>query len=174
MLMTRKKTAMSVITQDIDINFEDDRWSSAYEELCQRAILACMKQVNPSFSSFEISIVLADDAFVQRLNKEYRGKDKPTNVLSFPQHEPEELKSRNDFTSLGDIILAYETVKKESLEQSKSMEMHTSHLIVHGFLHLLGYDHIEDSDAEEMEALEIKTLKTLGIKNPYESGAIMA
>lgn len=111
----------------------------------------------------EISIVLADNAFVQNLNKTYRGKDKPTNVLSFPQ-DPE---GDSRMTNLGDVVLAYETVKKEADSQKKPFENHVTHLLVHGILHLLAYDHEDDAEAEEMESLEIRVLESLGIKNPY-------
>lgn len=109
----------------------------------------------------EVAIVLADDDFVKDLNSKYRGKNKPTNVLSFPD---------SDFSlshNLGDIILAIETIETEAKEQKKSLHAHTTHLLIHGFLHLLGYDHIEEKDAEKMEQKEIKILKKLGIKDPY-------
>ena len=117
---------------------------------------------------FEIAVVLADDDFVQNLNKQYRGKDKPTNVLSFPD-DSFSLSPKPQATSLnlGDIILAFETIEKEATEQQKTFRNHSKHLLVHGFLHLLGYDHIKDKDAEIMEKLEIKILKKLGISNPY-------
>jgi probable rRNA maturation factor len=111
----------------------------------------------------EISIVLADNAFIQSLNRTYRGKDKPTNVLSFPQDPG----SDDKVTNLGDVVLAYETVKKEAISQKKSFENHVTHLLVHGILHLLAYDHENDAEAEEMESLEIRVLESLGIKNPY-------
>jgi probable rRNA maturation factor len=120
--------------------------------------------------AIEVSIVLADDGFVQDLNKRYRDKDNPTNVLSFPQTEEDSLLvSPAPFLSLGDIILAYETVEKEASQQAKSFEEHLRHLIVHSCLHLLHYDHIEEQEAEEMESIEILVLKGMGIKNPYES-----
>lgn len=125
----------------------------------------------------EISLVFADDAFIRELNKTYRGKDKPTNVLSFPQYEPKEIPEKIEgnlpFISLGDIVLAYETIEREAQEQEKSFEDHFLHLIVHGLLHLLGHDHEEDDEAEIMENLEIRILEGIGIKNPYESGDFM-
>lgn len=105
----------------------------------------------------DVAIVLADDDFIQRLNHQYRGKNKATNVLSFPNEEE----------SLGDIILAYETIEQEALTQGKDFKDHATHLIIHGILHLMGYDHENDEDAARMEAKEIKYLKQLGIKNPY-------
>lgn len=113
---------------------------------------------------FEISLVLADNKFVQDLNRDYRGKDKPTNVLSFPQ-DPE---PGSALAHLGDVIMAYETMLRESEEQNKQLNSHITHLLVHGILHLMAYDHETDAEAEEMESLEIRILETLGVKNPYE------
>lgn len=110
----------------------------------------------------EVSVVLADDNFVQGLNREYRGKDKPTNVLSFPQDPP----------MLGDIVLAFETIEREASEQNKDFAAHLTHLLVHGVLHLLGYDHEDDQEASEMEGLEIEILQKMGINNPYEDDTV--
>ena len=148
-------------TVEIDIAQQSDLWP-ACDELIRISVLAALSGAGFSKSS-ELSVVLADDAFIQDLNKTYRSKDKPTNVLSFPQDE--------DF-SLGDIILAYETIKREADEQHKSFEAHLTHLCIHGTLHLLGFDHISDKEAEEMEALEIRILAGLNIENPYESGGL--
>ena len=111
------------------------------------------------FSELEVSVVLADDKEVQTLNKTFRHKDKPTNVLSFPSDEKEEL---------GDIILAFETIMREAIDAEISPLHHTIHLIVHGFLHLLGYDHENENEAHHMESMEIQILKALNISNPYE------
>ena len=116
----------------------------------------------------EITLTLTDDLAVQALNKAHRGKDKPTNVLSFPAYDPNDPHVPGEVIHLGDIVLAYETITHEAMEQNKSFEDHLTHLIVHGSLHLLGYDHEDDTEAQVMEALEIKILSTLGIKNPYE------
>lgn len=109
--------------------------------------------------SGEISILLADDAFVQNLNKTWRGKDKATNVLSFPQDVP---------GMLGDVVLAYETIAREAEAQGKSFAAHLTHLVIHGYLHLIGYDHENKAQAATMETLETQILKSLNIKNPYE------
>ena len=106
----------------------------------------------------EVSVLLTDDAHIQILNQNYRGQDKPTNVLSFPQEEP---------ALLGDIIIAHETIAREAVEQGKSFEHHFTHMLVHGCLHLMGYDHETDAEAEEMEALEVEILAGMGVKNPY-------
>jgi probable rRNA maturation factor len=106
----------------------------------------------------ELSILFTDDAHIQRLNRDFRGKDKPTNVLSFPQPAG---------PLLGDIILAFETVRDEAALAGKALKEHMAHLIVHGFLHLIGYDHETDEEAEEMEALERAALARIGIADPY-------
>ncbi len=116
----------------------------------------------------EVTITLTDDSYIQELNRDHRSKDKPTNVLSFPNFENmTEIPAGIGEVPIGDIMVAFETVKRESIEQEKPLNHHFSHMIVHGFLHLLGYDHILDHQAEEMEALEVKILKKLDIPNPY-------
>jgi probable rRNA maturation factor len=110
----------------------------------------------------EVSLLFCDDARIKELNRQFRGQDKPTNVLSFPGPDP--LESAH---FLGDIAIAYETVAREAEEQGKSLEHHCRHMIVHGFLHLLGHDHEDDEEAEFMEATEIHILARLGVENPY-------
>lgn len=112
----------------------------------------------------ELSVTLADDARVRALNAEWRAKDKPTNVLTFPAVEPEETA---DAPMLGDVILAFETVEREAREEGKPLADHVSHLTIHGVLHLFGHDHLQDSEAEAMEAIEIRALARLGIADPY-------
>jgi probable rRNA maturation factor len=113
----------------------------------------------------ELSLVFADDATVKALNAEWRGKDRPTNVLSFPAFP---LKPGDRLPPLlGDVILAFETTAREAAEEGKPMDWHVSHLVLHGFLHLLGHDHLTDADAEKMEALERKILAKLAIPDPY-------
>ena len=125
--------------------------------------------------AIEVSVKLSDDREVHSLNKAYRGKDKPTNVLSFPQIQPdllETLANTDDGEALlGDIILAYETCRDEASAKNISFSHHVSHLIVHGSLHLLGYDHENEIDAGLMENCEINALATLGIANPYAEQA---
>ncbi|HEX7776745.1 MAG TPA: rRNA maturation RNase YbeY [Parvibaculum sp.] len=159
---------------DIDILREAGVWSSAAEETVRRAALRAF-EVAGEGGEAELCVVLADDAFVQTLNKTYRGKDKPTNVLSFPTGAipvaagPEPLWGGETGRArpLGDIVLAEETLIREASEQSKSFTDHLSHLVVHGVLHLLGEDHEEDDAAELMEALEREILSSLGIADPY-------
>lgn len=108
--------------------------------------------------SAELSIVLADDQRLKALNYQFRGKNKPTNVLSFPDED----------APIGGIAVAFETIDRESTAQKKSFVNHSKHMILHGFLHLLGYDHIIPRQARLMERTEIAILSTLGISNPYE------
>ncbi len=146
---------------EIDFIHEAGEWPEASNTIVEKGIHAVLK--HEGVSSAEASVVFCDDAFIQNLNRDYRDKDKPTNVLSFPQ----------DFTPkspmLGDSIFAFETIEREAVEQDKSFDDHLLHLSIHSTLHLLGYDHIEDDEAEEMETLEIKLLNELGVKNPYEN-----
>ena len=128
-------------------------------------------------ADLEFSIVLADDTTIQTLNRDYRGKDTPTNVLSFAALDAEE----ETFTApadepwpVGDVILAYETIEKEALEQNKSLRSHLAHLVAHGTLHLLGYDHEDSHEAEVMESLEVKILKKYGIDDPYSDRKTVA
>jgi len=135
--------------------------------LAEKAVLEALKQSGAKVAGVaELSIVLTDDAEQQVLNRDWRGIDKPTNVLSFPQIEP--------FAPvagiLGDITLARETLEREATELGKSFSDHFTHLVVHGFLHILGYDHIEDADALVMEGLETQILASLGIADPYADG----
>jgi probable rRNA maturation factor len=110
----------------------------------------------------EIAVAIATKAEIQNFNKDYRNLDKPTNVLSFPSGVPTEIAD-----ILGDIIICLEVVELEAQEQNKTFENHLIHMLVHGFLHLLGYDHIDEKDAAKMEGLEIEILSELKIANPY-------
>lgn len=123
----------------------------------------------PQDSQIEISVVLTDDKEIQAINKQYRNKDKPTNVLSFQiiQDDLESELKKQPHLLLGDIFISFDTLKREAKEQGKSIQNHFIHLFLHSFLHLLGYDHLEDDEAEQMESLEIKILDKMGIKNPY-------
>jgi probable rRNA maturation factor len=112
--------------------------------------------------------MLTDDAGIQTLNRNWRGIDKPTNVLSFPALQPRGERQMDDAPRmLGDIAIAYETTRREADEEQKPFEHHLSHLAVHGFLHLIGHDHEKDQEAETMEALEREILSQLGIPDPY-------
>ncbi len=131
---------------------------------------AVFREIDGSFYGAEMSISLVDDDAIQQLNRDYRGKDKPTNVLSFPGEQ-------NDDTAvfpidgmprfLGDVILSAETLEREALAAAKPLSHHLAHLIVHGTLHLIGYDHICDQEAQIMEALETRILGNFAIPDPY-------
>jgi len=116
----------------------------------------------------EVAIRLVDEEESHALNLQYRGKDKPTNVLSFPSDLPNEVLTSLKREPLGDIIICVPVVLAEATEQHKTATAHWAHLTIHGILPLLGFDHIDDEEAEEMEALEIDALQELGINNPYE------
>ncbi|HWC57068.1 MAG TPA: rRNA maturation RNase YbeY [Sphingomicrobium sp.] len=121
--------------------------------------------------SVEISVTLTGDEEVRALNAKWRGKDKPTNVLSFPMADEHDLVRANVSSAellLGDIVLARGVCEAEAAEKGVSVEDHATHLMVHGTLHLLGYDHHEDGEANDMESREVRALKRLGISNPYE------
>ena len=121
--------------------------------------------VTPFQPESEVTVRLVDEAESHELNLTYRGKDKPTNVLSFPFEAPPGI----ELPLLGDLIICRQVVEQEAAEQGKSPEAHWAHMVVHGTLHLLGYDHIEDEEAEEMEALETEIMLALGYPDPYIS-----
>ncbi len=153
---------------EIDISCLAGQWPQDLESALSHAVECTLRTVAPKAHGLEISLVLADNAMVQELNRRYRSKDKPTNVLSFPgqQLDPHNLEDLND-VHLGDVILAHETVAEESVRDEKSFQAHAIHLVVHGVLHLLGHDHVEEDEATFMENLEVKILQNLGINNPY-------
>ncbi|MBI3701280.1 MAG: rRNA maturation RNase YbeY [Afipia sp.] len=132
-----------------------------------RAIETAASIVDAETIDAELAIMLTDDEGIRTLNKNWRGIDKPTNVLSFPALQPTGPRDDDMPRMLGDIAIAYQTTRAEADAESKPFENHLSHLAVHGFLHLIGYDHEKDSDAEIMEELERKILAQLGIPDPY-------
>ncbi|MGC7590524.1 rRNA maturation RNase YbeY [Bisgaard Taxon 46] len=123
------------------------------------------RAVQPELSDVEMTVRIVDEAESHDLNFTYRGKDKPTNVLSFPFECPDEV----ELGLLGDLVICRQVVEKEAEEQGKPLIAHWAHMVVHGSLHLLGYDHIEDDEAEEMESLETEIMQSLGFDDPYLS-----
>jgi probable rRNA maturation factor len=138
------------------------------EAMILRAITAAAATIDAELDGVELAVMLTDDAGIRTLNKNWRGIDKPTNVLSFPALQPSAPPRDDDPPRmLGDIAIAYETLRREADEEAKPFDHHLSHLAVHGFLHLIGYDHETDEEAEVMEALEREILAQLGIPDPY-------
>ena len=165
-----------MMTLDIDID-ADPEWDSkaGWDSLVRRAAEAAIAesafpQLGQSTRAVELSVRLTGDEAVRALNAEWRGKDRPTNVLSFPQAEPADLcdaASDGPELMLGDLVLARGVCGNEAEEKRIPLESHAAHLIVHGTLHLLGYDHMDDHSAEEMESREVRALARLGIADPY-------
>jgi probable rRNA maturation factor len=153
----------------VSIEVEDEAWHTlaGLDELAQRAVAASLAGAGRHHGGGEIAILFTSDASVAEINAEWRGKNKPTNVLSFPAAPGMPLPSGLS-RPLGDIVLAHGVIAREAAEQGKTLHDHTAHLIVHGVLHLLGFDHEEDGEAEAMERLEARILKGLDISDPYE------
>lgn len=122
----------------------------------------------------ELSIQVVDEASISELNESYRQKSGPTNVLSFPFEAPPGLPEEEADKLLGDIIICAQVVSREATEQNKSLQAHWAHMVVHGVLHLLGYDHLDDDEAEAMESLEIQLLNELTFPNPYSDDSLEA
>lgn len=165
----------------VEIVIEDDRWEAfGLEALACRAMEATLGHLALNPAVFQAVVMGCDDARIAALNGSFRDKAKPTNVLSWPSEErgseyageaPDvpEPGSQDDPAPLGDIAIAWETCGREAAEQGKSVGDHVTHLLIHGILHLLGYDHVDDEDAELMEGIERQILASLGIDDPYES-----
>lgn len=164
------------------VRVEDEAWRGGLGDaanVCRRAAVAGWTLgrrdlpqdhdlASPLSAPVEISILLSNDDEVRALNKVHRRKDRPTNVLSFPGDTSAGAIGQD--VLLGDIVLAWETVAKEAENEHKPVSDHTSHLVIHGVLHLLGYDHEQDDDATHMERLEVDSLARLGVPDPYKAG----
>ena len=155
----------------VDIRVEDERWYGIAADPCAIVENAARAAIGdgPRVRS-EISVVLGDDELVQGLNRDYRDADRPTNVLSFALTDGDDgAQARGSCgpVMLGDVVLAYDTVAREADEQAKSPRDHTLHLVVHGVLHLIGYDHGTEAEARVMERMEQRVLATLGVADPY-------
>ena len=149
-----------------------DCWSDEpdAEAVILRAIAAAATLACADMDEAELAVMLTDDAGIAKINAAWRGLDKPTNVLSFPLATPEAIARA---PMLGDIVFAYETLDREAIEAGRPLAHHLSHLAVHGFLHLFGYDHQNDAEAEAMEAMEVAILGRLGIDNPYAGAPLL-
>lgn len=166
----------------LNVIFDDDNWSQKLPEVEDWAnevfdkALNFLSENDLGFEGWDnkpvsIALSLSNNDEVQKLNCEFRGKDKPTNVLSFANIDDDFFEDEflsQDVIELGDIIMAFETLEEEAKIKNISLKSHFAHLLVHGILHLFGYDHVEDDEADEMEGIEIDILKELGIANPYE------
>ena len=146
---------------DLQIACEQESGLPTAEQIEQWATAA----VQPQSDEVEMTVRIVDEAESHELNLNYRGKDRPTNVLSFPFECPDEV----ELPLLGDLVICRQVVEREAQEQEKPLMAHWAHMVVHGSLHLLGYDHIEDDEAEEMESLEAQIMTELGFADPYLS-----
>ena len=144
---------------DLQIACEQETGLPTAEQIEQWATAA----VQPQSDEVEMTVRIVDEAESHELNLNYRGKDRPTNVLSFPFECPDEV----ELPLLGDLVICRQVVEREAQEQDKPVMAHWAHMVVHGSLHLLGYDHIEDDEAEEMESLETQIMTGLGFADPY-------
>lgn len=147
---------------ELDVIYEVEAEKLPSAEQFKRWVETALQQAQGDVS---LCIQLVDSEDSQALNRDYRGKDKPTNVLSFPSEIPDFVQLEQQ--PLGDLAICVEVVEREAQEQQKQVEHHWAHMVIHGCLHLLGYDHIEDEEAEQMEALERELLATLDIADPY-------
>ena len=150
---------MGSIFVDLQIATENIEGLPTEEQIVQWATAA----VQPEGDEVEMTVRIVDEAESHELNLTYRGKDRPTNVLSFPFECPDEV----ELPLLGDLVICRQGVEREAAEQDKPLMAHWAHMVVHGSLHLLGYDHIEDDEAEEMESLETQIMQGLGFDDPY-------
>ncbi len=151
----------------IDIAVEAGGWpdEETLRALAEPAIAAGLAELGADSADGELSLLFTDDARMRVLNRDWRGKDRPTNVLSFPAFPMQVGNALPPM--LGDIVLARETVEREAAEEGKPFQHHLSHLLIHGLLHLAGHDHEEDEEAERMEAAERRALARLAIPDPY-------
>jgi probable rRNA maturation factor len=157
---------------EIEVSVSSDEWSKDLtdaETLARTAAAATLRQCAPTLldRAGEVTITLSDDQVLQQLNQDHRQKEGPTNVLSFPMMDGKDELSNEVDILLGDVIIAHGVTAREATESDKAISDHLSHLVVHGVLHLLGYDHEDDEDATEMENVEVEILKNLKISDPY-------
>ena len=173
----RRRTRNRAEPVKLEIAVRSARWRKrrGAQSVVRKAVLAAAKAA--SKAPAELAIVLSNDSAIQALNRDWRGKNAPTNVLSFPAAPSQQVKkagprqtggkSRGPSPYIGDIVIAYQTTAREAVAEGKPFDHHLAHLAVHGFLHLLGYDHENDRDAEKMESLERRILGRLAVPDPY-------
>jgi probable rRNA maturation factor len=161
--MTQNFPSELELQLDVQLAVEKENDLPTEDQLIQWATTALLKRTE--HEEPQLTIRFVDEAESQELNHEYRGKDKPTNVLSFPFEAPAHV----PIPLLGDLIVCKQVVEREAIEQEKTLTAHWAHMIVHGCLHLLGYDHIEDEEAEEMEGIERVVMAELGFEDPYKN-----
>ena len=168
--MPNPGTKLSSVLPFTEVLVVADCWHAEpdAEAVIHRAVNAAAEIADADVGDAELAVMLTDDSGIRTLNSNWRGIDKPTNVLSFPALQPTGTGAPDDAPRmLGDIAIAYETTRREADDEQKPFDHHLSHLAVHGFLHLIGYDHEKDDDAEAMESLEQEILAQLGIPDPY-------
>ncbi len=151
----------------IDIQHASDSQQLPSDDNIERWVMAALELTNSTDAELSVRLVNTEES--QSLNKDWRGKDKPTNVLSFPAERPIGLPEDIPFTLLGDIVVCSAVVEEEAQHQGKSLDAHWAHMLIHGTLHLKGFDHIEEADASVMEALEIRILGSLNYADPYQN-----
>lgn len=152
----------------VDVLIKAEPWAAAgLSDLAPRAFDAVTAHFGWPKEHYSLAVLGCDDARVAALNRDFRGKDQPTNVLSWPSVALDQPVPVPDWNELGDLALAYQTCAQEAKAQDKSFDAHVLHLLVHGILHLLGYDHVTSADAELMEETEILILAKIGVANPY-------
>lgn len=178
-IITKVNRSHNLYTINIHKNIDDHRWNNKVivdDETLKRASILCLEKSTISDNldrSIEISLTLTNDESIKNLNKEYRSKDRATNVLSFPQFERDEIGNIKDITKdlpfimLGDVIMSIDTIESEAESQGKSFDAHFLHMYVHSVLHLLGFDHIIEKEQDIMEQTEIDILSNFNISNPY-------
>ena len=157
-------------SHSLEVTIEAEQWLAVVTEpdkICRRAMRAALQGGNSGAGPLAISLVLSDDSRVEALNAQWRGQQRPTNVLSFPAGTSGFPLPPNEPRPLGDVIVAVETVCREAEAEGKPIVDHLAHLVVHGTLHLLGHDHTDTREAEQMEALERHVLAGLGVPDPY-------
>jgi len=158
----------------IALEIEDPRWTEKLpdvERLIETAVSHALADIDSGGRPIEVGIRLVDDGTIRGLNREWRGKDKPTNVLSFPMGDPAPVADADFPWLIGDIVMSYDTMNVEAERDGKPMAHHVAHLAIHAALHLIGHDHEDEAEAEAMETMEVALLAGLGIPDPYAAPA---